>query len=93
VVIAKSFARIHWQNLINFGVLPLTFVNPADYDDITLGDPLQIKNVISSLRAGPNIDVRFKGLKDPTRLHHELSAHQTDILAMGGAINWRRRGS
>lgn len=92
-VIAKSFARIHWQNLINFGVLPLTFANIADYDRIATGMMLPITGIISSLTACADIQVRFEGLEAPVTLRHNLSPHQIEVLAMGGAINWRRRRS
>jgi aconitate hydratase len=45
VVIAKSIARIHWQNLVNFGVLPLTFADPSDYDRLKRGDTIQIVGI------------------------------------------------
>ena len=48
VVIARSFARIHWQNLVNFGVLPLTFADPADYDRLDLGDTIQLAGVAAA---------------------------------------------
>jgi aconitate hydratase len=91
VVIAKSFARIHWQNLINFGVLPLTFTNVADYNSIPIGATLRINGVIPLLKAGPDIQVQFTGFAAPVTLHHDLSPHQIDMLAVGGAINWRRK--
>ncbi|MBO0884970.1 MAG: hypothetical protein J2P17_32485, partial [Mycobacterium sp.] len=43
VVIAKSFARIHWQNLVNFGVLPLRFADPGDYERIGDGDTIRLE--------------------------------------------------
>jgi aconitate hydratase len=52
VVIAKSFARIHWQNLINFGVLPLTFTDASDYERVHAGDTLRIADVEAALTAG-----------------------------------------
>jgi len=52
VVIAKSFARIHWQNLLNFGVPPLTFVDAGDYARIMPGAVLRVAGIIQSLKAG-----------------------------------------
>src|SRR4029077_17101769 len=52
-VLAKSFARIHWQNLINFGVLPLTFAEPADFDRLETGDVVEIGGVRTTLFSGP----------------------------------------
>jgi|SRR5271166_727913 len=50
VLIAKSFARIHWQNLMNFGVLPLTFADPSGYDRLKLGDTICITGVAEASR-------------------------------------------
>ena len=50
VVIAKSFARIHRQNLVNFGILPLTFVDNDDYGHIRQGDVLEIEHAVEALR-------------------------------------------
>jgi aconitate hydratase len=90
LVIAKSFARIHWQNLINFGVLPLTFANVADYDRIESGAVLVMKEVIGAITASKEIQFQFAGLETPVALHHDLSPHQIELLASGGAINWWR---
>jgi aconitate hydratase len=51
-VLAKGFARIHSENLINFGVLPLTFVDPVDYEGIQAGDMLRLAGLRRSLPAG-----------------------------------------
>jgi aconitate hydratase len=61
VVIAKSFARIHWQNLVNFGILPLTFADPADYDRIDRDD---------------RIDAELAGKSVRIALRHDLSPRQ-----------------
>jgi aconitate hydratase len=90
VVIAKSFARIHWQNLVNFGVLPLTFADPADYDRLDIGDTLRLPDVAAALKAGREFDVEVEGAGGTIRVRHALSQRQIDILLAGGAINWRR---
>ncbi len=59
IKLAKSFARIHRANLINFGILPLTFKNPKDYEKIAQGDKFLIKGVRSALSSGQN-DVKIK---------------------------------
>jgi aconitate hydratase len=95
VVIANSFARIHWQNLVNFGVLPLTFADPADYERVEKGASLRLTGIVDMLKAGPGVQARFDGLSAPVLLRHDLSAHQIDVLLAGGAINWhheRRAG-
>ena len=60
VVIAKSFARIHWQNLVNFGILPLTFVNPEDYQKINQGDVIVINNVPRTIKQGMRLRLQLK---------------------------------
>ncbi|MGU3538415.1 aconitate hydratase [Methylobacterium sp. A54F] len=88
-VLAKSFARIHWQNLINFGVLPLTFADPADYDRLEIGDVIEIEGVAEALRAGPEIVARLQG-GGTIGLRHGLSNRQVEVLLAGGVINWLR---
>jgi aconitate hydratase len=86
-VIAKSFARIHWQNLINFGILPLVFENPADYDQLDQDDVLKITNVRSAIEQGKQIQVinTTKGTSFMTS--HSMSQRQVQILLKGGVIN------
>jgi len=55
VVIAKSFGRIHWHNLVNFGVLPLTFADPSGYDRLQIGDTILIAAIAEALTAGREI--------------------------------------
>jgi len=92
VVIAKSFARIHWQNLVNFGVLPLTFADPSDYDRLQPGDTIRIAGIAEALKVSREIHAKVEGSDGPIRLRHTLSERQIDILLAGGAINWRREG-
>lgn len=89
-VLAKSFARIHWQNLINFGVLPLTFMDPADYDRLELGDVIEIADVSGALSKGDEVQATRRGGKEKIRLRHDLSPRQIEILLEGGVINWVR---
>ncbi|MGH1571695.1 aconitate hydratase [Methylobacterium sp. P31] len=89
-VLAKSFARIHWQNLVNFGVLPLTFVDPSDYDRLELGDIVEILDVPGTLAAGNEVIATIRGGKETVRLRHELSPRQIELLLGGGVINWLR---
>jgi aconitate hydratase len=93
VAIAKSFARIHWQNLVNFGVLPLTFANPADYDKIALGDVLVLKNVPETLQKSHEITATVEGKGITIPLLHKLSPRQVEILIEGGLINWAKKHS
>ena len=91
VVMARSFARIHWQNLINFGVLPLTFINPGDYDRLNLGDVIRLAGVHTTLRSRKKeFQASFGDGDNTIVLRHELSQRQVDLLLSGGVINWLR---
>jgi aconitate hydratase len=87
VVIAKSFARIHRQNLVNFGILALTFVNPEDYDRIRPEDVLHFERAVEALRHGRTIIVRNTTQDAFFTAEHELSARQLDAVLAGGLIN------
>jgi aconitate hydratase len=91
LVVAKNFARIHWQNLVNFGILPLLFDDPGDYDCIERGDALRIRGVRATLRRHDRITVEVAG-KAQIALRHDLSRRQIDLLLAGGVINWLRSG-
>ncbi len=87
VVIAKSFARIHWQNLVNFGIMPLVFKNPKDYKAIKLNDEVEIKDLATILTKNEfNITINKKEIA----VKHTLSKRQKEILAAGGLINWTK---
>ncbi|PTL37395.1 aconitate hydratase [Alkalicoccus saliphilus] len=92
VVITKDFARIHWQNLVNFGVLPVTFKNESDYDDLESGDVIHMKNIRSSLEKGNFIPAVVEGKDKELELEHALSPRQVEILLEGGLINWIKEG-
>ncbi|NUQ99496.1 MAG: aconitate hydratase [Streptomyces sp.] len=87
-VLAKSFARIHWQNLANFGVLPLEFTDAGDYDRIRPGDRLRLEGLHTALAddAEPVVTVRNTTRGEEYRLRHHLSPRlRHDVLA-GGII-------
>jgi aconitate hydratase len=88
-VIAKSFERIHAANLINFGVLPLTFANGADYDALTANEQVEIGNVREALQKGKDLTLKTAGGKLIV-LQHSLSARQKEILLAGGMLNYTR---
>ncbi len=90
-VITKSFARIHAANLINAGIMPLTFVNPEDYDKINEGDELCLENVFEGMDEGSLI------LKDMTNgvkiaLSCGFTQRQKDILKAGGLLAFTKEG-
>jgi aconitate hydratase len=86
VVIAKSFARIHGQNLANFGILPLQFTDPGDYDRLQQGDVLTFTGLHEQLSAGqPVIATTRRGDRE-LRLSHQLSGRQIEMILAGGRI-------
>jgi len=87
-VVAKSFARIHRANLINAGIVPLTFVDEADYDQIQELDQLEIENIKDQLRAGNEVIVKNITRSCDYRVKCELSERELAVLLMGGKINW-----
>ncbi len=91
LVIAKSFARIHWQNLVNFGILPLTFSDPTDYDHIQMGDIIVINNVRDGIQKNHELTATIEGKHINMLLEHQLSHRQIDILLHGGLINWTKK--
>ncbi len=87
VVIAKSYARIHWQNLVNFGVLPLHFADGDDYERLDRGDRLRISGIVEVLEQGGAPSVTTSD-GDEIVVEHRLSARQRDILLEGSLIDW-----
>lgn len=90
-VIAKSFARIHQANLINFGIVPFTFANEADYDTIDEGDVLKISN-LHQLAPGKAMMVENVTKKTSFAVNHALSQLDIDILMAGGRLNYIKMG-
>ena len=92
VVIAKSYARIHWQNLANFGILALQFDHPADYDALEQGDVLTLRGLHEALDAASREVPAINTTKDTTVvLRHRLSPRQIDMVRTGGLIPVFRR--
>ncbi len=90
-VLVKSFARIHRANLINAGILPLTFVNEADYDSISQGDELVLENVRAEIESGKSELVvvnKTSGKEIPVLC--ELSGRTKDIILAGGLLDYTR---
>ena len=86
MVIAKDFARIHRVNLINAGVLALTFADDAGYDLIESGDPVRMTGVLADVGKTDGLSVRIGERDIPVKL--ELTPRQAEILTAGGLINW-----
>lgn len=90
-VIAKSFARIHWQNLINFGILPLTFVNLDDWDRISVNDILLLRSARSLVTTQSRFMIRNTIKQQEFEVEHRLSVRQIEVLLAGGLINVFRK--
>lgn len=88
-VIAKSFARIHAANLINAGILPLTFENPEDYDQITQGDRLSITDITAGIKMGC---LTVQTGEKKIRVQCDLTTRQQKILLAGGLLNFTKEG-
>ncbi len=88
-VLAKSFSRIHKKNLINFGIIPLEFTNPDDYDEVNLGSKIEIGNVIDALKSeAQTIEVQV----DDRAMEFDLTLTRRlrDILIYGGLLNYTK---
>ncbi len=91
-VIAKSFARIHAANLINAGIVPLTFKNPADYDLLTQGDDLQIRDIYAGLDSGTLTLIDMTSGKE-IALVCDFTERQKAILKAGGLLKYVGQGN
>ncbi|TFB21783.1 aconitate hydratase [Filobacillus milosensis] len=87
-VVVKDFARIHLQNLINFGVLPVQFVDESDYEKIEAGDVLEFDNVRDKIQNDNEFEIGLKGKDEKIRVRHSLTSRHLDIILAGGVINW-----
>jgi aconitate hydratase len=89
VKLVKSFARIHKANLINFGIVPLTFADPDDYERAEQGDEIVIKGLREAVLSGAEqITMEIGGRTVQARC--ELSTRHREIIAAGGLLNWAR---
>jgi len=87
-VIAKSFARIHHANLVNFGIVPLEFKNKEDYNKFSLGDEILIPELESRLQEGKEIVVINKTTGEEIVCTYNLTPKQISVLLKGGLLNW-----
>lgn len=89
-VIARSFARIHHTNLVNFGILPLVFCNPGDYEDVKQGDVLEINNLNRDNLLKGELEVLNKTKNNTYKIKHNLSPRFCDIVLAGGLLNYTK---
>jgi len=91
VVIAKSFARIHHANLVNFGIVPLELANRSDYDKFSLGDELEIPELVGRLREGREVVVLNRTTGEEIVCRFNLTPYQIEVLLDGGRLNYIRK--
>ena len=89
-VVAKSFARIHVANLINFGIVPMTLKNPDDYDKFNEGDSLEIKGFAEAVKGANEATLVNKTNGATATLVLTLSARQREMLSAGGCLNYTK---
>jgi len=87
VKIAKSYARIHRQNLANFGILPLLFKEGEDYDSIEQGDTLQFRNLRDQVQAGTDVEVTNADRDETYVVEHDLSDRELQMILEGSQIS------
>ena len=87
VKIAKSYARIHRQNLANFGILPLLFKAEESYDSIDQGDTLQLRNLREQVRSGTDVEVRNADKDETYVVEHDLSERELEMVLEGSQIS------
>ena len=87
VVIAKSIARIHKGNLVNHGIIPMIFADPADYDKLELMDELEIENLREQLKTR-KVTVRDKTKDVSFQAKVELSDSELEVILCGGQLRY-----
>ena len=92
-VLVKSFARIHRSNLINAGILPLTFANEADYDKISQGDLLSMPDVKACIQQGRDIIIENKTTGGKITAKCELTDRTKAIISAGGLLNYTKENA
>lgn len=87
MVIAKSFARIHRSNLINFGIIPATFRNETDYEKIKQGNLLRMANMPDQIDGGYGVTL-IDETKEQIELVFDLKPREKELIKAGGLLNW-----
>jgi len=90
-VIAKSFARIHRANLINFGIMPLIFTNPEDYEKVEQGDILKLNGLIEAIKSEQQYEVINLSKKNSFKVYSNLNERERDLLLSGGLLPYVRK--
>lgn len=92
LVLARSIARIHWENLVNYGVVPLTFADPDDLSGIAEDHVLEVQDLPGQLRHGRTVDMTDLTTGRGISAEHELSGRQVEVVIAGGIIRHLRGG-
>ena len=92
-VLARSFERIHAANLINFGILPLTFADPADYERMEQGQVWEAPDMTATVKAGTPVTLVERGTGRTVTAVLSLSLRQRDIILAGGMLNYTTASS
>ncbi len=92
-VIVKGFARIHFQNLVNFGILPLQFADPGDFDKVSQGDVLELSGVRDALGPDETLEIMNKTRGERYTLRHSMGPRQIEIVRKGSLVNVVREES
>ena len=90
VVITKTFARIHLANLLNFGIIPLTFADVNDYELIKLADKIEFKDIKNIIKENKDLVITVNGKN--IKLNYSFTDRQKEILFAGGLLNWIKEG-
>jgi aconitate hydratase len=91
-VLARSWARIHHANLVNVGILPLTLVDPADYDALAQGDAWEIDGIHIALQSRQPLTMHNLTQDRTVQATYELTERQVQILLAGGLLNYIKAG-
>jgi aconitate hydratase len=90
-VLARSFARIHRENLVNFGVLPLVLDDGGAYEMLETGGELHLRGLREQLGSGEPFGVEERRAGRTIRVRHDLTRRQMELILAGGLVNWMRR--
>jgi aconitate hydratase len=91
VTLVEEYARIHWQNLANFGIVPLRFADPADRERIEQGDVLRFDDLREALAAGNTVEVADVTQGTTFTARHDLSPRQVERILSGGVIRYMKQ--
>ncbi len=90
-VLAKSFARIHRSNLINFGIIPLLFSDPSDYEKVQQGDLLEIDNILENIKGEQNYEIRIVNKNISFRVLSNLNSKEIELILQGGLLPYVKK--